>query len=141
MLNKENFSLNFKKKRLNESSKENSKDIYNKLNYDFFSHTERNQRLSSSKKRDISYGEFNYKNTLKKSTDLNNSHNYMSQIPDKRNKLLKYKNINIVSNNILEEEQEYRQKSEGKKLSKKEINVVNKDKDKKARTNFIKFKK
>ena len=133
MLNKENenFNLNNKKKRLNESSKENSKDIYNKLNYDFFSHTERNQQLSSSKKRHISYGEFNYKNTLKKSNDLNSSHNYMSQIPEKKSKFLKYKNINIENNNVLEEELEYRQKSEGKKISKKEINVFNKDKDRK----------
>ena len=88
ILYKENYNSNNDKNNLNQNNKEIAKDINNKTNYNLFNHIEQNRRLNSTKKRPISYGEFNFKNNLRKSKkkDLNNSNNYINQISEPRNK-------------------------------------------------------
>ena len=137
IFNNENDHLNNSNK-LIQSGKEIRKNDYNKKSSNFFSRiSEENKKLYSHKKRPVSYGEFNYKNNLnmsnttrhKKVNDTINMNNYPSQITDRNNlrQLLKPKNIFEIKDNDINEEQEYRQKSERRKISKKEYNIVNKD--------------
>ena len=137
ILNKENENPNNIKNKTNVNNKSISKDINNKTNYNFFTHIGQNKRLNSCKKRPVSYGEFDYKNNLRKSKQVNNLTNSNNdQISEFRNKnLLKTKNFIFENNNSLNEEEEYREKSERKKISKKEINIINKDKKRSGKNN------
>ena len=137
IFNNENDHFNNSSK-LIQSGKEIRKNDYNKKSSNFFNHiNEENKKLYSHKKRPVSYGEFNYKNTLnmsnttraKKIIDVNNINNYPSQMTDRYNlkQILKPKNIFENKNTDINEEQEYRQKSERRKVSKKEYNTINKD--------------
>ena len=134
-LNKENYNTNNKNKPY-PNNKIISKDLNHKTKDIIFINIEQNKKLNNNKKRPVSYGEFNYKNNLrktKKTNGLNNSNN--NQISELRNmKLLKTKNLIFENNNSLNEE-EYRQKSERKKMSKKEMNIVNKDKKRNKQNN------
>jgi len=124
--------------KLIQNGKEMRKNDINKKSSNYFNPiNDENKKMYSHKKRPVSYGEFNYKSNLnmsnttkaKKIIDNNNMNNYPSQITDRYNlrQLLRPKNIFENNNNDINEEQEYRQKSERRKVSKKEYNIINKD--------------
>ena len=133
-----NSNLNINKNKL-KKNKEIKKNI--KTNNNFFKNiNEENKKLNSYKKRPVSYGEFNYKNSLKrrKINDINSSKKYQNQISEQKNNgktLIKNKNLIFENNNDFNEEEELKQKSERTKTSKKEINTIKKLNNKKLKLN------
>ena len=138
-INKENCNTNNN----NQNNKEMIKDINNKTNYNLFNHnnSEENKKLNLHKKRPVSYGQFNYNSNLKqskKNNELNNSKDFQNQISEQR-QFLKPKRYYLNNDNDFNEEEEYRQRSETKKKTKKGINIIKTDNNKqKINTSLIK---
>ena len=135
-----NNNLNTNKNKHKKLSKEIRKNVITKTNNNLLiKNEEENKKLNSYKKRPVSYGEFNYKNSLKRSrkiNEINSSKKYKNQISEQRNNIkhiIKNKNLKTENYNDCDEEEEFRQKSE-RKTSKKEI-TFKKINNKKAKIN------
>ena len=143
-----NDSYCFNNKKLNQSGKEITKNIHNKTKNNLLINNDENKKLYDDKKRPVSYGEFNYKNTLnltsRRITDNDNFDRNTYRITDSRynmRQIIKPKNFNLDDDNInsnnndFNEEKENKPKFENKKTFKKEKNIVNKDNKKKIKQN------